>query len=867
MNPFRSIKGRLLIFGLCISLIPITIITTIYYFKARSVVKQQTLDWLTAVAESRKAHIVEFMDAEKRHITHLGSDFFILDTISRINNEPFSRQDSARVLSNHLSQNKELLGPHINAIEVIDAAGITIASTNELMVGRNIAEYEPLAQNIDKIYHEPYVSTPHHHLGHKTPESIDISVPIVTRVGGKPLGLLVSHYSLDVLNEITSNRAGMGETGEVYLVGSDGKMLTESRFMEGAPLKVEVDTEPVRRVAEGGGEMTGIYPDYRGVPIVGASMYLPEYGWTLLAEIDKAEAFAPLRLLGLVAIILGSVCAVVVTVVGIIFAFSTARPINALRDATDKFASGDLKSRANIKRKDEIGRLANSFNAMAGELDTLTESLERRVVERTEELVSEIAERKKAEEQLRESEQDFKNIFENATDGIVAGTLEGNLMDFNDAFLELTGYTRDELLNMRYQDLTPPEYHDMEAEKVSRLLETGEPQEYEKEYLRKDGTRIPLLLKVSTICDIEGKPRLLMAVVKDMTRIKQADEELRQSQENLALAQRISHVGSWEWDIINNTTLYSDETYRLFGLKPQQYKMTYEDFLKFIHTDDRELVKKSVTASIYDAKPYSLDFRIVQPDGTVRIIHSKATVTFDEGGKPLRMNGMVQDITERKQAEEQIKASLAEKEELLKEIHHRVKNNLQIISSLLDMSRMQTDNEEANRLLAEACSRVGTMALIHSQLYRTDRFDRIDMDRHLRETTNSLLQLYGQKKNITIDIKASGVYMPVSQAIPTALALNELISNALEHAYKDREEGTLEISMQKAADDTVSIRVKDDGIGIPEGIDPYKSDSLGLKLVRNLVQRQLKGELRYEVSKGTEFIIEFKVSREDGKEV
>ena len=200
------------------------------------------------------------------------------------------------------------------------------------------------------------------------------------------------------------------------------------------------------------------------------------------------------------------------------------------------------------------------------------------------------------------------------------------------------------------------------------------------------------------------------------------------------------------------------------------------------------------------------------------------------------------------QSEKQIKTSLLEKEELLKEIHHRVKNNLQIISSLLDMSRMQTDNEEANRLLMEACSRVGTMSLIHSQLYQTDRFDRIDMDKYLRGMTSSLLQLYGQKKNIAIDIKAPDIYLPVSQAIPCALALNELISNALEHAYKDREKGTLEISMQRAADDTVSIRIKDDGAGIPEDVDVYKTNTLGLKLVRNLVERQLKGKCMLKVT-------------------
>ena len=221
------------------------------------------------------------------------------------------------------------------------------------------------------------------------------------------------------------------------------------------------------------------------------------------------------------------------------------------------------------------------------------------------------------------------------------------------------------------------------------------------------------------------------------------------------------------------------------------------------------------------------------------------------------------DITNRKRAEEQLKESLKEKEILLQEIHHRVKNNLQVISSLLDMSRMQTANEEAIDLLKAAGNRIGTMSLIHSQLYRSDRFGRIDMGKHLREVTNSLLQLYGQKKNITIDIKASEVYLPVSQAIPTALVLNELVSNALKHGFSGRPKGMLEISMQWLTNDTVRMYVKDNGVGIPEEADPFKADSLGLKLVRNLVEKQLKGKLQFKRNKGAEFIIEFKDTRED----
>jgi PAS domain S-box-containing protein len=391
----------------------------------------------------------------------------------------------------------------------------------------------------------------------------------------------------------------------------------------------------------------------------------------------------------------------------------------------------------------------------------------------------EIAKRKRIEEKLSNSEQNYRNIFKNAMDGIVTGSLQGNFVTFNDAFVALTGYSKEELLNMRYQGLTPPEYHDMEAEKVKILLETGEPQEYEKEYIRKDGTRVPLLLKVSAIYDDDGKPKLLMAVVKDMTKIKRSEEELkknhnllqaiiegtndvafvidlqgryimmnsvgtnylniplkevigktnselfppetahkitennqtvitsgktmefvepliingnvftffsrkapyrdskgkiigvvgitrditeskkmeeklRKSEENLNHAQKITHIGSWEWDVVKNETICSDEHYRIHGLEPQQYPLVYEKFLELVHADDREFVIKSITGALYEGKTYSIDFRIVRPDGSERIVHSEAEVKFDETGKPLRMIGTEQDITERKQAEDEL---------------------------------------------------------------------------------------------------------------------------------------------------------------------------------------------------------------------
>jgi len=232
-------------------------------------------------------------------------------------------------------------------------------------------------------------------------------------------------------------------------------------------------------------------------------------------------------------------------------------------------------------------------------------------------------------------------------------------------------------------------------------------------------------------------------------------------------------------------------------------------------------------------------------------------------GEVVSVVKVLHDITKWKKAEEQVKVSLKEKEVLLREIHHRVENNLQILSSLLDLSSMQTQDPEAIVLFTEARATIHTMALIHSQLYQSDRFDQIDMEYHIHELIGFLSRIYASDL-ITPIIDCSDVYLSITQAIPCALVTNELVSNAYKHAFAEGQKGTIHIPLRLSAGGTIFLSVKDDGIGIPDEVDIYTTDSLGLKLVANLVQQQLKGEIHVIRDKGTEFIVDFKLVKEEG---
>ncbi|MGR3175542.1 MAG: sensor histidine kinase [Candidatus Scalindua sp.] len=595
MNIFRSIETRLLVFGLCISLIPISIITTIYYLNARSALKEQILKDFHAIAESKKIQTLFFMEARKDRAIDFSSDGFIRDSLEKINRGDIEKDKVVITLNKHLLLNKKPLDHYLVAIDVVGIDGTIVSSTVGESIGRKVCDYEEFLQLINGVYGDIYINEPHYD-NHSERIDIDVSALLFSRSGGRPIGFIRLHYDTSSFNSITNDRIGMGETGEVYIVNRDKIMLTESRFIEGAILNQVVDTEPVRRIVEGGNDgMVGIYPGYRGVPVVGVSADMLEYGWILMVEMDKAAAFAPLRRLGIVSLIVGGVCGAAAIGIGIIFSISTARPINRLKYVAERIADGDFSYRAETGRKDEIGALANSFNVMVEELS-----------------------KKKRELQVR------------------------------------------------------------------------------------------------------------------------------------------------------------------------IYECTY--------------------------------------------------------------------------AEEKIKASLKEKEALLREVHHRVKNNLQIISSLLDMSSMQTDNQETMDLFADSRNRVNAMALVHTQLYGSERFDKINMEKHIQELSRNLLQIYAMENTIVLDIKSNDMYFTVNQAIPCALVLNELITNICKHAYREGQKGMISISMQKSDDNTFLLRVKDDGVGIPEGFDIGKVKSLGLSLVRNLVYNQLKGKIDVRRNKGTEFLIEFKVS-------
>jgi PAS domain S-box-containing protein len=251
---------------------------------------------------------------------------------------------------------------------------------------------------------------------------------------------------------------------------------------------------------------------------------------------------------------------------------------------------------------------------------------------------------------LQKSEKKYRILIEQASDGIFILDHQGNIIDVNSMACQMLEFNREELFRLNLRDLIPAEDLIAVPLRIDEVI-SGEKVVIERRFCRKDKKLISVEVSEKMLED--GR---LQIIVRDIAERKRAEELLRKSEASLSMAQRIAHLGNWEWDLRTNKLQWSDEIYRIFGLNPQEFGATYDAFLNSVHPDDREFVKKAVNEALY-GMPYSIDHRIILPDGTVRIVHEQGEVTFGESGEPVRMFGTVHDITERKEAENALQDS------------------------------------------------------------------------------------------------------------------------------------------------------------------------------------------------------------------
>lgn len=282
--------------------------------------------------------------------------------------------------------------------------------------------------------------------------------------------------------------------------------------------------------------------------------------------------------------------------------------------------------------------------------------------------------------------------------------------------------------------------------------------------------------------------------------------------------------------------------------------------MKYVHPKDRRTLDEAFQKSVAEKKPYEIEHRVITKKGNLKYVIEKAENFFDKNGKPTLSRGIVYDVTKRKKAEIDLKQALEVKDVLLKEVHHRVKNNLQTIRSLLFQQQYLSDNPQLKAGLQESINRIGSMALIHEQIYRSDNLEYINIKKYLQEFCNQLLQTYSQsKKNIFLKLEVEDLKFNIDYAIPIALLINELMSNSLKYAFEKVEEGEIFVSLKKFDKKQIKLTFADNGIGLPADFETKEKKSLGMYIIKNVSKRQLKGQMNIKTQKneGTKYEITF----------
>ena len=544
----------------------------------------------------------------------------------------------------------------------------------------------------------------------------------------------------------------------------------------------------------------------------------------------------------------------------------------------------------------------------------------------------------------RKADEQFRLMVAGVTDYAIF-TLDpvGNIDTWNSGAERINGYSQQQILGQPYQILFTTE--DRERNVPSAELEQARQHGVADDtrwLVRQNGERYWAEGTLSAIHDDDGVLTGFAKIASDSSERKQMQDALRDREERLRIALYAARMGTWHWDIRTNSDTLDDNLRALFGLRPEQAPTNIEDFYALLHPEDRPRVEASFEKTRHEGVHLDTEFRVVRPDGSERWFIDQGEVIRDDAGEPQYMAGACVDITERKQAEqelkeseerfrlfvnnvhdyalfqmntegrittwnsgaervlgytaeeiigqpsgrifvpediaagvperemhtsstlgkaiderwhlrkdgtrfwcngvmtvmrdeagrirgfakvmrdetdrraanEQLKTSLNEKEALLKEIHHRVKNNLQVITSLLTLQSHAVADENVREMFDEACNRVRSIADIHELLYRSPDLAHVDFNTYLRQLAQHLLSFYRVDANrIRLEI-SSNVDLPLSEAIPCGLIVNELLTNSLKHGFPEPKSGTIQVSLNCGEDQCV-LEVKDNGVGFP----------------------------------------------------
>lgn len=469
-------------------------------------------------------------------------------------------------------------------------------------------------------------------------------------------------------------------------------------------------------------------------------------------------------------------------------------------------------------------------------------------------LQREIIERRKLMKELLRTEKFTKSIIDSSLDMIVATDIDYNINEFNKAAEQTFGYRKNEVLGRHISML----YADMnEFMKVKERIDKGEKIALDIVNRKKDRSLFISLLSASVLRNEDGGIIGAMGVSRDITASKKAEEELRLSEERHRAIYDQAYIGIARIAKMGRFLLVNQRLSDMIGYTAEElYRKTfYELVLESEVESSLQSWDDLLSGKILN---FSKEQTYVRSDG--RLITANVTVSLvcDSNGTPNYFVAVFEDITERRENDRRLQDSLKEKEVLLKEVHHRVKNNMQVISSILNLQSSYIDDEKALSILRESQDRIKSMSFVHESLYQSETLSEVNFAEYIRNIATNLYHSYGRPQGgIDLQFHLEPVFINLDTSIPCGLVINELVSNALKYAFVGRERGTIGIHLSRVNDDILRMKVEDDGVGLPKDFDVETADSLGLQLVTTLAT-QVSGKLSVERNGGTKYTLDFK---------
>ncbi|XWN37775.1 MAG: PAS domain S-box protein [Balneola sp.] len=464
-------------------------------------------------------------------------------------------------------------------------------------------------------------------------------------------------------------------------------------------------------------------------------------------------------------------------------------------------------------------------------------------------VINDITEKYDYEQDLIKTNNILNALIDNAPIGLVAVDAEGSVEElWNPKAEEIFGWKRDEVLGKRLP-YVPNNKLDEFEENLRKGLVTKRSFITEIERVRKNGEKIYLREFVTPLKNSAGDVSKILMLTEDVTEKKKVELALVGSEQKYRNLVEASHDLVWRIDIEGNFNFINNASSSILGYSPSE--MIGNSFIPYINPSKAEetlgVHESVIKGDVFESFPLEM----VTADGELRHLSATAYPIVNDNGIITGCSGTATDITYLKNYQSQLEESLAEKEILIKEIHHRVKNNLAVISGLFALQAMHVDkdDDETLTILQESQSRIKSIAAIHEKLYQNHVFSSIEIKSYLTDFVLEISETYDRNdKQIDIEVHGDEVSLNVNQAVPFGILANELIVNAYKYAFKGKDEGEIKVSLNISGDELI-FSVADNGVGLAENFDINKLNSLGMTLIRTLAE-QLNASFEWNTKRG-----------------